>query len=80
MTTPQTAPRARLPLSLVSELGRGFFKGRAGQLARRLDALEAVAQARLPSLQPDGAQDVWDRNAGTLARALATPAQAPLRL
>lgn len=40
-----------LPLSLVADLGPVLFKGRARNLAQRLDALRAVAEARLPSQQ-----------------------------
>lgn len=44
-------PRRSLPLSLIARDGPVLFKGRARNLAQRLDALKAVAEARLPSLQ-----------------------------
>jgi len=40
-----------LPFSLIARDGPVFFKGRARNLAQRLDALKAVALARLPSQQ-----------------------------
>lgn len=41
---PSTHPARLMPRGLL-------FLGRAGNLAQRLDALKAVAAARLPSLQ-----------------------------
>ena len=45
----KTLPHA--PLSAVAHLGPVFFRGRATELAKRLDELKAMAAACVPSQQ-----------------------------